>query len=242
MTESCLVAKLGRFAPLAESDHRLLATLEESEREYRKDQIVRRRGQPVDELFVVKSGWLTSFSILDDGRRQLLRLFYPGDIVDLSEVALMLAQTDIKALTAAVLCPFPKTGLEPLFRESPRLTALLFSMTVKENASLLDRIRAIGRFSAYERVCYLLLEISERLRLTVADVDQGFRLPLTQGDIADLLGLTNVYVSKTIARMESDGLMRREGNRITLLDPIRMRDICEFRYTAMIDTSWFPAT
>ncbi len=163
VVDSCLVAKLGRYAALADADAQMLAALEKDEREYRKDEIVVQCGTMVKELFVVKSGWLVSFSLLDDGRRQLLRLFYPGDIVDLSEIALVRARHDIKCLTPAVLCPFPKSGLEPLFTHSPRLTALLFSMTVRENSTLLDRIRAVGRFSAYERVCYMLLEIGMRL-------------------------------------------------------------------------------
>ncbi len=240
MTGSCLFAKLSKFADLSEADRRLLALLENDERDYKKDQIVRRTGEPVDELFVVKSGWLTSYSILEDGRRQLLRLFYPGDIVDLSEIALEKAQHDIKCVTPVTLCPFPKSGLEPVLVRSPRLTALLFSMTVKESAILLERIRAIGRLSAYERICYLLLEIADRLSLTVPDVVDGFRLPLTQSDLADFLGLTNVYVSKTISRIEGDRLIRREGSRVILLDTDRMREICEYNHSPQIDTSWFP--
>ncbi|WP_420393914.1 Crp/Fnr family transcriptional regulator [Acuticoccus sp.] len=242
MTNSCLVAKLGKFASLSEGDSAMLEALERDEREYRKDQLIQRRGNPIDEMFVVKSGWLTSFSVLDDGRRQLLRLFFSGDIVDLSNVALTVSQHDIKALTPAVLCPFPKSGLEPLFHSSPRLTALLFSMTVRENATLLGRIRAIGRFNAYERLCYLILELGSRLRLAAGHqyAPDGFRIPLTQSDIADLLGLTNVYVSKTMSRIEKDGLIERHGNRIIICEPKRMQNICEFEDSEQIDTSWFP--
>lgn len=240
MSESCLFTKLGAYAPLSQADKEMLAVLELDERAYRKDQIVRRVGQPVEELFVVKTGWLCSFSILEDGRRQLLRLFYPGDIVDLSEVAMARANHDVKCLTPAVLCPFPKAGLEPVFATSPRLTALLFTMTVRETLALLNRIRAIGRLSAYERVCYLLLEIRDRLGMTNAVVDDGFNLPLTQSDLADLLGLTNVYVSKTISRIEGDGLIARRGSRILLKNPRKMREICEYQRTLDVDLSWFP--
>lgn len=240
MVNSCLVAKLGRYAALSDADKAILAALEKEEREYEKDSIVVRSGHPVRELYVVKSGWLTSYSVLDDGRRQLLRLFYPGDIVDLSEISIAEARHDIKCLTAATLCPFPKSGLEQLFARSPRLTALLFAMTVRENSTLLERIRAIGRFSAYERLCYLLLEVGYRLDAVDNGETGGFRLPLTQTDMADLLGLTNVYVSKTLAKIESDGLIRREGNRMRILDVDAMEARCEFNSTKEIDTSWFP--
>ncbi|ORE94462.1 Crp family transcriptional regulator [Stappia sp. 22II-S9-Z10] len=232
---------MGRYAALSEHDKQLLVALERDEREYKKDEVVTQSGHRINELYVLKSGWLTSYSLLDDGRRQLLRLFYPGDIVDLAEIALVRARHDVKCLTPAVLCPFPKSGLEPLFAQSPRLTALLFSMTVRENSTLLDRIRAVGRFSAYERVCYLLLEIGYRLNaIDDAKEDGGFRLPLTQSDIADLLGLTNVYVSKTMSRIEQDGLIRRDGNRVRILDHARMVELCDFNGEPLIDTSWFP--
>lgn len=240
-SESCLVSKLRHYAELSRSDIALLQTLEKSERDYKKDQLIQRKGQKIEEIFVVKTGWLTSFSMLEDGRRQLLRLFYPGDMIELTEASLVNAQHDIKSLTAAVLCPFPKAGLSEMFAMSPRLTALMFAMAVRETQTLLGRIRAIGRFSAYERLCYLMLEISERLTMTGAVVDDSFRLPLTQSDIADLLGLTNVYVSKTFSRMERDRLVWREGNRVILRDKAKMRAVCEFQPAAPFDTTWLPA-
>lgn len=241
MTGSCLVAKLGRFVELSERDADLLVALEKEERSFRRGELVRRAGTPVEDLFVVRSGWAVSFSIMEDGRRQLLKLYYPGDIVDLADAGLKRAPLDVKCLTEAVLCPFPKTGLEPIFATSPRVTALLFAMAVRETDVLTNRMRAIGRFSAYERLCHLLLEIRDRLRVIDERAARAFRLPLTQTDLADLLGLTNVYVSKTLSRMEKDGLVRREGSRVTILDAERMREICEYRDPGEVDVSWFPS-
>ena len=240
--ESCLLQKLGHYVDLSEADKQLWSRLEEEESTFGKDQIVRRAGEEIECLYVVKSGWLYSFTILEDGRRQILKLHYPGDIIDLSELPLDRAMHDVKCVTAACLCPFPKQGLDAVFNDSPRMTALLFSFSILENITLLNRIRALGRLSAYERLCYFLLEISARLRLTTREVDKGFRLPLTQADIADVVGLTNVYVSKTLAKLERDEMVQREGSRIRLLDPQRMRDVAEFREPHHpIDIAWFPS-
>ena len=241
-TDSCLVQKLGHYVELSAQDKRLWARLEETEKNFRKDQIVRRTGDRVEYLYVVKHGWLYSFTILDDGRRQVLKMHYPGDIIDLSDLPLQCASYDMKCVTAACLCPFPKDGLDEVFRKSPRMTALLFSFAILENMALLNRIRAMGRLTAYERLCYFLLEITDRLHITVRDVDQGFRLPLTQADIADAVGLTNVYVSKTFAKMEQDGLIDRQGGRMRLVDVERMRDVAQFHHQAKIDIEWFPKT
>jgi CRP-like cAMP-binding protein len=240
-SDSCLVQKVLHYVDLSEHDKILWARLEETEEDFRKDQILRRTGDRVEYLYVIKHGWLYSFSVLDDGRRQVLKIHYPGDIVDLSDLPLQHAAHDVKCVTAACLCPFPKDGLDEVFRKSPRMTALLFSFAILENMVLLNRIRAMGRLSAYERLCYFLLEITDRLHITDRDVDAGFRLPLTQADIADAVGLTNVTVSKTLAKMEQDGLIEREGSRMRLLDVERMREIAQVRSSpAKIDIEWFP--
>jgi hypothetical protein len=35
-------------------------------------------------------------------------------------------------------------------------------------------------------------------------------------------------------------LIRREGNRVMLLDPARMAELCEYRDVGRFDHSWFP--
>jgi len=74
----------------------------------------------------------------------------------------------------------------------------------------------------------------------VPEAEESFRMPLTQTEIADLLGLTNVYVSKMLSRIEMNGLIRREGNRIIILHASRMAQVCEYRPAGPMDTAWFP--
>ena len=97
-----------------------------------------------------------------------------------------------------------------------------------------------GKLTSINKIIGVFARLNSKGRLTEKDVDDGFRLPLTQSDVADLLGLTNVYVSKTIARIERDRLIRRQGNRVMLLDLARLREACEYNRPTKIDTSWFP--
>ena len=43
--------------------------------------------------------------------------------------------------------------------------------------------------------------------------------PFSQGEVGDALGLTNVYVSKTMTRLREEGTLAVEGNAVTLTDP-----------------------
>ena len=131
--------------------------------------------------------------------------------------------------------------LDDIVVNSPRLTALLFALANRDMACVVDTIRALGRMSARERLAHFLLDLIARLRVTNRSITTTFRLPLTQTEIGDALGLTHTYVSKSMRAMEDDGLIRRAGQSITLFNEEALRTSIDFvdRY-ATLDTKWFP--
>lgn len=238
---SCLVAKLSHYVPLSEADCERLATLEKTERVFETGQEVYQGGDENKDLHVVKYGWAFSYTDLPDGRRQIVKIHHPGDIIGFPDVALKHATTTLRTAEEVCLCPFPKASLDEILRKSPRLSALLLSIALREQVVLIDVLRAMGRMSAQERVSYMLLDLIARLRITNSQMTDTFRLPMTQSQIADYLGLTNVYISKTLIRMEETGYIYREEDRLRILNEIAMIELTDFhdRYADM-DTSWFP--
>ena len=216
--ESCLLKMAGHYLPLNGSDKHFLRQLEQEEFPFFERQILRREGDPLRHLYAVKSGWLYASRILPDGRRQVLRVYYPGDIVGLSDIAFAHATSTLEAATDGCLCPFPKEALDVAFQQSPRLMALMFSLGMVQQVVLLDRLRALGRMSARARLVHFLLEILSRLRITNPEMGCDFSLLLTQEIIGDSLGLTNVYVSRTFQRLVEEGLIQRSNGEIRLLD------------------------
>ena len=125
--------------------------------------------------------------------------------------------------------------------ESPRLSALLLSIALRDQVILIDVLRAMGRMSAKERVSYMLLDLISRLRITNENMTDTIRLPMNQSQIADYLGLTNVYISKTFIQMEEAGLILRRDNHLQIIEEEQLVELTDFydRYADM-DTSWFP--
>jgi CRP-like cAMP-binding protein len=239
--DSCLITKLSHYCELDEDSHKYLRWLEEDEEIFEKNAEIRVAGSSSFRLFVIKKGWLYSYIDLPDGRRQIVKIHHPGDIVGFSDIALKSAATTLRTAERVNLCPFPQQKLDRIFSESPRLTALLFTLAVRDQVTLIDTIKALGRMSAREKLAYFLLEIDARIQITKPSHDRRFRMPLSQTEIGDSIGLTNVYVSRTLNSLESDGYIRREGQDIMLLKHNALAEMVDFddRYQRF-DTSWFP--
>ena len=241
MSNSCLVEKLNYYIDLDETASRHVAALEERERTYPKHAEIMSEGDAVTHLHAIKKGWLYKYIDMPDGRRQIVRVFVPGDIVGFPDLAFTHATTNLRAVENVCLCPFPKRKLDVIFKESPRLAALLQTIANRDMACLMDHLRAMGRMNAEERIFFFFLDVRARLKITNRSMTDTFRMPLNQHEIGDCLGLTHTYVSKSIRRMEDKGFISRDGEFVRLCKPGEMIEIIGFidRYSAL-DTSWFP--
>lgn len=240
-THSCLIERMRYYTRLSAKDEQLLHELEKDEISYRPRTQLKFSDNP-SHLFVVKSGWLYRYEALDETRRQVLRIHYPGDIVGLTDVAMKASYGAMMTVTKTVLCPFPKRKLDDIFVNSPRLTALLFSLGVLHQIVLQDRIKIMGRASAPHKVAHFLLEMHARLRIhSPAGVLNRFEMPLTQDVIGDAIGLTNVSVSNAMTQLAFEGYCSCQHREVTLHELDKLKELINFqdRYFE-IDTSWFP--
>ena len=241
MGSGCLASRLAHYAALSAQEKHTLSVLEEQERHYRRGAVIHRENDPVRELAIVQKGWLASYVYLGNGTRQIMRFYFPGDIVGLSNLAYGEATDCLAAVTEATLCPLDKDKLATLFVEQPRLAALVFTLVIADRVALADRLASIGRTSARARVASLLCEIAARLRVMEGHQAE-FAIPLTQEDIGDATGLTAVHVNRMMRGLVDDGLIERNGNVVRILDERRLGEEGFFsdRY-AKLDTSWVPA-
>ena len=239
--QSCLADKLSHYVDLSEGERTLLARFEEGEKSFPRQTDIRLTGQTSDRLYAVKSGWLYSYADFADGRRQIVKVHTPGDVVGFSDIAYDEATSSLRTCGPAVVCPFPKRYLTDVLGDSPRLAALMLTIALRDQVILIDTLKATGRMSARERVAYFLLDMLARLRVLKGATLSTIDMPLSQTEIGDVVGLTNVYVSKTLGRLEEAGRIRREGSTVAIVEEDELAAMVDFRDRyATLDTSWFP--
>ena len=240
---SGLIHRLEQYTKLTSSERDALDWAERRETRVAAGTKLIEEGDGNDKLYIVQTGWLHASHRLVQGGRQILRFHYPGDLMGTSSVAWAQAVHTLTAVYDCVVAELSKTNLGRLFREQPRLAGLLYAMAAAENVALSDRLTSMGRMDGVGRLSTLFLDMLARLRVTAGGVVDSFELPLTQTDLGDAVGLTKVHVSRTLSRMEQDGLIERRGRRLRIVQEETMIRETGFvdRY-AEIETSWLPAT
>ncbi|WP_077510100.1 Crp/Fnr family transcriptional regulator [Sphingomonas sp. LM7] len=218
-----------------------LEKLEERQRHVRRGAVLLRENEACTELFILRKGLMMSYVLLDDGSRQILRFLFPGDMLGISSAIYKEAPETLAALSDCVVSPFDRTALSEIMSQHPRLSALILVYCQIERVALTDRLAALGRTSAKARVAALLLELRNRLRATDKTIANVFALGLTQEEVGDATGLTAVHVNRMLRQLEEDGLIAREGGRVTLRDERALIGAANFvnRYVGL-DLSWLP--
>lgn len=239
--DSCLVTRLGRYVSLTDGERAFLAGMEESERALGARQVILHRGQKTNGLQVLKKGWAVVRSRTVRGRSHILRIYLPGEVIGLGELGLDHALHTIAMQTDGVICPFPREGLPELMARYPRLSALLNALSSIDQIALRDQCAALGLMTAEDRLIQWLLQLHARLSVANEGMGDRFRLPFSQAEIGEAVGMTSVYVNKLLRKLATEGRIRVDRPYIELLDREGMANQVNFAdIFAEIDRSWFP--
>jgi CRP/FNR family transcriptional regulator len=241
VTVSRFAERLGEFVPLCGKERAALLQLEERQRSLRRGATLVRENDSSTELFILKSGMMMSFVILDDGSRQILRFMFPGDMVSLPSLVYPQAPETVAALSDSVVCPFDRAMLARIALQQPRLFLAMVALDQAERVMLTDRLAGLGRTSAKARVASVLLHVRTRMRRLDLTLGNSFVPGLTQEEIGDATGLTAVHVNRMLRQLEDEGLIARDSGRVTLLDEGKLMREANYvdRLTAL-DLSWLP--
>lgn len=236
-----LLAKYGKLTPLRPAEEDAFRGLAISKREFAKGtNLVAGEFDEPDQLYIVAKGRLFASSDLANGERAITRLYFTGDIVGTANIPFEHATQSITVQQNSALYIFPRRNLIEAFTELPRVAAIFYTFAALENAILNDRLVSIGRTRGRARLAALILEIATRQNLTLSTITNTFSLGLTQAEVGDAIGLTEVQVNRLFRTLDNEGLIRRSSDTIEILDQDRLCEMGQFkdRYDDL-DLDWF---
>jgi CRP-like cAMP-binding protein len=205
--------RLGALAELDSSARAALVTATGRARLIERDQEILVEGQEISLPFLMMRGWAARVRVFPDGRRQILSFLLPGDMIGHCRQNRPCAVSTVIAFTDVAICVAPKATVSPTLAEAYAMSNAL------EEAYLLAQIARLGRLTAHERICDLLLELLERLQLSGLADETTFELPLTQEKLADMLGLTAVHINRMLQLARKEGELTLRGRQLVLTNP-----------------------
>lgn len=240
-SDTCLGEKLRALAPITKEHAELLANLEKDQKKVGPGEIIFSEGSDNKDLYIIKKGWLVSEAFSSTGQRSIVRVHHPGDMVGASQIPY--ETTPYRAVTRseAIICPFPRKNLTNIFERSPRLSAMLLSIAMIESAEQEDRACVFRRNSAVAKLALFAQQTFGRLKLMNNLLHDRFHCPLNQTDIGDVVGMTSVHVSRTFAKLEQEGALKRHGSFIQIIDSEKLSRLTGYidRYR-QLDLGWLP--
>jgi len=223
-----LVRKLALRDTLTAEEQRTLEGLAIRVREAAAGSDIVQQGVRLTESTLLLDGLAGRYKLLGEGRRQISALHIAGDFMDLHSFLLKVLDHGVVALTPCTVALVPHEALKRLTEAHPHLGRLFWLSTLLDAAINREWITSMGRRAALERTAHLFCELFKRLEAVGRTQGLSFRLPLTQSELGDALGLSLVHVNRVVQALRNDGLVTWEGRVLTILDWDRLCELAEF--------------
>lgn len=184
--------------------------------------------EPTSVSSILVSGLAARVNQMMDGRRQISELHVAGDFVDLHSFTLKHLDHDIVAMTDCEFALVPHENIRDIIQCHPRLGQLWWFSTNVDASIHREWLVSVGRRPAIGRLAHLFCELHLRLSLVDLVEDDAFHLPLTQAEVAECVGLTDVHVNRTLMQLRARKLLEFKNERLAILDLKGLAEIAEF--------------
>ncbi len=189
--------------------------------------LISRQGEIESRIFVIQSGWASVHRDLASGDRQIIDTPLIGDIIGVraSEGP---NNNSLSSISAVSLFEIPRQLLGRTLFTQGRPASLFARVVARQHSILIEHLTNAGRRNALVRTAHYLLELRERLAVFGMVEDNGFNCPLTQQELADVLGLTTIHVNRTLRELRERELLSFRRGFVEFIDRQSLVKLCCF--------------
>src|SRR3954452_11125357 len=160
-----LIRRLEQYSKLTADDKNVLrAAAAQRVRRVAAREDIAHEGDKPRGVSVFLDGWACRYKTLEDGRRQIIAYFVPGDMGDLNNFVLREMDHSIAALTPLTVAEFSRETLDEMTAKSPRIGQAFWWETLVFASIQREWTVSLGLRTALERISHLLCELFFRLR------------------------------------------------------------------------------
>ncbi len=181
------------------------------------------QGQEADSLYVIEDGLVKLTRTNGDGDHIILAICGGGDLVG-EEVLGGPGSTyaaDAEVITPATVFRVPRETITRLIQQDTEFSQQLIHFLLRRRQSLAKKVELLCLHDVEYRILFYLAELSGMVR-SDSD-DDGYHVPITQAELARLIGATRETTSTTLNQLEKRGLLKLSRRLLTIPSPNLLR-------------------
>jgi len=206
-----------------------LLTVERKQRITPARQNVYRAGEINDGALLICEGWAVRFIQLPNGKRQILSLAMPGDLISPASILEGRFAFSVQAVTKVVSCKISFRDVLLRIRQNPALFDTWIKLTAAERRQADMQLVDLGQRNATDRVAALLHGVLLRQEERGELMNDEFTFPLTQQQIAEFTGLTPVHACRVVAKLRKGGVCKVGHGTVKVLDRFELERLASLR-------------
>src|SRR6476659_9287057 len=182
-------------------------------------------GDQYRKLCFVRDGYAVRYKLLRNGKRQILNVILPGDIVGIPGSFFEKAVYSVSAITDIAMNACTLDAYVQLCYRRPQFGLALSWIAVQEATTYAEHIIDVGRRTPIERLSHFLLELYARLRAVGYAEENRFTLPFSQEVMADVLGLSVPHLNRMMQQLRAEKLISDQERQVEFLDTAAMQTL-----------------
>ncbi len=193
----------------------------------RRDLII--DGYEYRKLCFVKEGYAVRYKLLRNGKRQIINVVLPGDIIGLPGSFYERAMYSVTAISDLRMHVCPLDTYVQLCYQRPQFGLALSWMAVQEATTYAEHVIDVGRRTPIERLSHFLLEVHARLLVVGRAEPARFTLPFSQEVMADVLGLSVPHLNRMMQRLRAEKLIADKERTVEFVDASALQALAHFQ-------------
>lgn len=216
MEQGVLLTKMASLVALTDEERRALDALQIIDTKVARRRPIMPQGAQPDYVYLLRSGWAARHEVRADGSRRITGFLLPGDFCGIHAICHAAMDHAIIALTDCVVGRIDGSAFADLCHQSSAINQAVWRAKLIEEAVL--RKWLLFSTDSYQGVAHLLCELYVRAAVVGLAADGQCRVPLTQEEIGDALGITAVHTNRVIQRLRGEGIIDLSHHELTIRD------------------------
>lgn len=218
---TCNLRELCLPVGLDERETRMLDDLIARKYRIQRGERLLQAGLDFKSLYAVRSGFFKSYVLDADGCQQVTGFYMTGELLGLDAISSEVHICDIVALEDSEVCEVPFERLEEISLSIPLLMHHFHKVMSREIVRDHSIMMLMGNRKAEERLAAFLLNLSERFAKRGYS-PTNFILRMTREEIGSYLGLKLETVSRSLSKLQEEGVITVNNKHVRLNDINRL--------------------